>query len=124
MQLAMPDKPDVEASRQLYDRLCAYAVTLDRSTPASIKSRFVKLMPAFKSFAESIEILTPLKIEYDRQMAVHLSKGHYKVQQAGNVWRSDLPGANKNMADKLSHIDSLRSKICDYARVIMTIIDS
>ena len=120
----MPDKPDIEASRQLYDRLRAYAVTLDRSTPASIKSRFVKLMPAFKSFAESIEILTPDKIEYDRKMAVRLSQGAYTLQQGVIVWHPGCTNTNKDMTDMLHRIDGLRSKICDNARVITTIIDS
>ena len=120
----MPDKPDVEASRQLFSRLSQCAIKLDRSAHVSVKSRFVKLMPAFKSFIESIEKMLPAKIQYDRLMANYLFQGAYTLQHGVIVWHASCANAKHDMTDKLHRIDSLRSKMCDDARVIMTITDN
>ena len=123
MQIAMPDTPDVREPRDLFDRLYAYAITLDKSMPPSAKSRFMKLVPVFKSFAESIENLTPAKTEYDTQMAYSVSQGYCFLQHGAYVWRHNRAHFNNTMTDKMYRIDSLRSQIRDKASLITTIID-
>ena len=119
----MPDKPDVKEASDLYDRLSAYAIKLDISTPASTKSRIIKLVTAFRSFIESIEQLMPLKTDYGSYLAHYISLGICTVHQGVIAWQhscSDAKYKNK-MADRLHRIDSLRYNICDNARIIMTI---
>ena len=125
MQLAMPEMSDVKAARDLHDKLCVYGFTLDISTPASTKSRFIELMPVFKLFAESIEILMSRKMNYDSVMAYFLAHGVYKLEHGVIVWHAEaeLTDAKQQTEDHMYHIDSLRSEICDAACVIMTITD-
>ena len=121
MQLAMPEKPDVEAASHLYDRIYAYVVNTDISTPESIMSRIIELAPSFKSFIESIEKLTVAKMRYDTEMDWYLVRRYYTIQEGAIVWNNKHPSDKKHMTDQMHHIDSLRSKICDNARAIMTI---
>ena len=113
----------MRASRDLYGRLSQCAIKLERSTPAYTKSRFMKLLPAFESFAETIEILTPEKVNYDKLMAFFLIDHRYTVEHGVVVWDRSFPKTKEKMTDRLRRINSLRSKICDDAKVITAITD-
>ena len=81
-------------------------------------------MPAFKSFAESIEKLTRARTEYDRKMAQYLKEGGYTMQRGVIVWHRDSNDTKNRMTDYLYRIDILRSKIWDDANVITTMTDN
>ena len=83
----------------------------------------MKLVPVFKSFAESIENLTQAKTEYDTQMAYSVEQGYCYLQHGAYVWRHNHASYNNTMTDKMYRIDSLRSQIRGKASVITTIID-